>query len=252
MREAGEVADDENVRMPGEAAVGLDHDPAGAIERRTGALAPATRPSGEACTPAAQRTVRAAMRSLVPPRCRVTLSASMAVTRVCVQHRHPELRELHRGLCRQLWRKRRQQTVFAFDQQDAASAGLMARKSCFSVWRAISPSAPASSTPVGSAADEHERQPRALRLGIGLALGRLEREQDAPADLGGVLDRLEPGGERRPVGVAEVVMAGPGGDDQRVVAELAVAEHHTSLQRIDVDHLGQQHARVLLPLEHAA
>ena len=50
-----------------------------------------------------------------------------------------------------------------------ACAGSMRRKSRTSAWRAISAIAPASSTPVGPAADDHEGQQRAALGRVGLA-----------------------------------------------------------------------------------
>ena len=72
-----------------------------------------------------------------------------------------------------------------------ASCGLIDRKSLRSVSWAISPSAPASSTPVGPPPIEHERHPRLALDGIGLALGGLERDQDPAPDLRRVVDGLE-------------------------------------------------------------
>ena len=106
----------------------------------------------------------------------------------------------------------------------AASRGSMWRKSWRTVSLAISPSAPASSTPVGPPPTMTKfSQARALRR-VGLALGALEGQQQAAADLGGVLDRLQAGSELLPLVVAEIVVRGAGGDDQRVVGHLAVAQ----------------------------
>ncbi len=57
------------------------------------------------------------------------------------------------------------------------------------------------------AADDHEvEQPPALgRIRFGLRL--LERQQDAAAQIGGVVDRLEPGRVRGPVVVTEIGVA---------------------------------------------
>ena len=49
-----------------------------------------------------------------------------------------------------------------------------------------------------SATHDDEGHPRPPLVGIGLALGRLERDEDAAADLGRVLDGLEPWRERAP------------------------------------------------------
>ena len=94
------------------------------------------------------------------------------------------------------------------------SVGSIERKSRRSVWRAISPSAPASSTPVGPPPTTTNVSHSRCAHRIVLALGRLVREEDPAPDLERVLDRLEPGRERRPLVVAEVRVARAGRDDQ--------------------------------------
>ena len=107
-------------------------------------------------------------------------------------------------------------------------------------WREISASAPASSTPVGSAADDDEGQPLAAVLGI--ALGHLVGEQHAAADLERVLDALEAGREGRPLVVAEVGVGRAGGEDEVVVGELAVGQDELLRGEVDADRL-RQHDR---------
>ena len=68
-----------------------------------------------------------------------------------------------------------------------------------------------------AAADDHERQPLLAQLGIALALGELERGQDAAADLGRLLERLEAGREALPPLLAEVGVLRAGCDDRVVV-----------------------------------
>ena len=98
-----------------------------------------------------------------------------------------------------------------------------------------------------AAADEDERHPGAAPLGIGLPLGGLERDQDPAPDLEGVLDRLEPGRDGRPLRVVEVGVVGAGGDDQRVVGDRA-AVGHQDLRRsgIEADRLAEDDRRVAL------
>ena len=106
-----------------------------------------------------------------------------------------------------------------------ASCGRIDRKSERSVSLAISPSAPASSTPVGPPPTSDEGHPLPAPVGICLALRRLERDQDPAPDLRRVVDGLETRRVRRPVVVAEVAVPGAGRDDQRVVREVeAVTE----------------------------
>ena len=106
-----------------------------------------------------------------------------------------------------------------------ASGGLIERKSRLSVSLAISPSAPASSTPVGPPPTTTNVIHSRAALEVLLALGRLEGDEDAAPDLERVVDRLEAGGVRRPVVVAEVRVTRARGHDQRVVGERPAVGH---------------------------
>ena len=75
-----------------------------------------------------------------------------------------------------------------------------------------------------AAADDPERQHRAPRFVAAFVFGRLEREQDAPPQLGGILERLQARRDRRPVVVAEVGVRGPGRQDQVVVPDMAARQ----------------------------
>ena len=77
-----------------------------------------------------------------------------------------------------------------------AVRGSMRRKSRASVCRAISANAPAISTPVGPPPTTTNVSQLPHGLAVGLALGLLERDQDAPADLERVLEALQPRRER--------------------------------------------------------
>ena len=129
----------------------------------------------------------------------------------------------------------------------------MARKSRLSVACAISPRAPASSTPVGPPPTRTNRHPGATQLRIGLALGGLERDQDPPPDLEGVLDRLEPGRDARPLRVVEVGVMGAGRDHERVVRDRAtVGQQDLPCLGIDPDRLAEDDRRVALLAQHRA
>src|SRR4026207_808213 len=97
--------------------------------------------------------------------------------------------------------------------------GSIERKSRFRVSRAISPRAPASSAPVGPAPTTTNVIHSARRTRAAPLPRPRERYGDPPRYLGGILDRLEPGGVLRPGVVAEVGETGPGRDDERVVAD---------------------------------
>ena len=97
----------------------------------------------------------------------------------------------------------------------------------------------------GTAAGDDEHQPGAPELGVGLPLGGLERDEDPPPDLGRIVDRLQPGRERRPVVAPEIAVAGARGDDEGVVGHgRAVRERDVARVRGDADRLAQQHPGV--------
>ncbi len=130
-----------------------------------------------------------------------------------------------------------------------ASDGLIARNSRRSVWRAISPSAPASSTPVGPASDDHEREERAPLHGIRRDLRPLEREQDAAPHLDRVLERLQARRRGLPIAVSEVVVPHACGDDEKIVRELAVRSQDAAAGDVDSGHVFEQDARVSASLQ---
>ena len=93
---------------------------------------------------------------------------------------------------------------------------------------------------------------RAPRVGVGLALGLLEGEQDAAADLERVLEALETGRERLPVLVAEIGVARAGREHEVVVAEAAVFQHELVRRDVDRHGLREQHAGVGLAAQDGA
>ena len=79
---------------------------------------------------------------------------------------------------------------------------------------------PASSTPVGPGADDDDREPLVALDRVGRRLGHLERAEEAPAQLQGVVDRLHARRVEGELVVTEVRLAGAGGDDEAVVGDL--------------------------------
>ena len=132
-----------------------------------------------------------------------------------------------------------------------------ARKSRRSVSRAISAIWPASSTPVGPAPTTTNVSQAARRLGVVLDLGRLERSEDPAPHVERALERLDVRRDGSPFVVAEVGVAGPGGDDQRVVRELALGvavrqplQEDAARRRGRTADLAEDHADVAVALEH--
>ena len=73
-----------------------------------------------------------------------------------------------------------------------------------------------------------------------LALGGLVGQQHAAADLLGLLEALESGGQCLPVIVAEVRVAGAGGKNQSVIPDLPFIEHEPASGEIDLFDLGEE------------
>ena len=93
--------------------------------------------------------------------------------------------------------------------------------------------APAISTPVGPPPTTTKVSSRAPLGRVGLGLGLLEGEQDAPAQIGRVVDRLQAGRERRPVVVTEIGVPRAGRDDQIVVGNAPAFGDHLVARGVD-------------------
>ena len=74
----------------------------------------------------------------------------------------------------------------------------------------------------------------------------LERQQDAPADLGRVLDLLQARRDRFPLVMAEVVVPRAGRDDQIVVRDAPLSDQHLARGGIDAGDVAEQDGRVAL------
>ncbi len=70
---------------------------------------------------------------------------------------------------------------------------------------------------------------------------RSKATQNPPPQRGGVFQCLQAGRERLPFVMAEVCMAGAGGENERVVGQgVAVVEQHALVRCIDAGHCGEQ------------
>jgi hypothetical protein len=149
-------------------------------------------------------------------------------------------------------RERRQQTVFAFDQDDPGGrrvegAELAHERAARDV------SQRAGQFHAGRpAAHDDEREPRSPDGRVAFALGRFERREDTASDLGGVFDELESRRESSPLVVAEIEVIAAGGDHEGVVFEFAVGKDEPSVFEIEVGRFGQEDLSVLLPFENGS
>ncbi len=98
--------------------------------------------------------------------------------------------------------------------------------------------------------DHDEREPRLSFPLVLRGLGGLEGVKDPTPHRRGIVDGLQTRRHVLPGVVSEVVVTHPRRDDQRIVGNGANAGVHTTTCRVDVGDLGEQHARVALPLEH--
>jgi hypothetical protein len=103
-----------------------------------------------------------------------------------------------------------------------------------------------------SGADDDERQQPAPLLRVALALGRLERQQHPPPHLERVVQRLQAGCARLPLRVAEVGVRCAGGDNQIVVRDLIAVDRHALCRQIDRLDVGEQHLDISLTAQHPA
>ena len=205
-------------RWPGMRQVGLDQHAPGAVERRRPACAPAARPPRP--PPRGRCASRSARRRASTP------SASMPVTRGAGPHLDAEAaRAAPAAFAESVGGVGGEHPRPPFEQDDArAGVGSMRRKSRASAWRAISASAPASSTPVGPAADDHEGQPGAAALGSGSrsAASKAKSTRRRISSASSML--LRPGASGAHSSWPKMRMRRAGREDQVVVGELAVGE----------------------------
>ena len=126
----------------------------------------------------------------------------------------------------------------------------MWRNAPFRVWSASSAIWPAISTPVGPAPTTVNVSSFSRRSGSLDRSACFERAEDATAQLQRVVDRLHAGRELGEVVVAEVRLAGAGGDDQAVVRRfVGVAEQLRDdglARQVDVRDVAEQHLDVVL------
>ena len=152
--------------------------------------APSVAPSGEAATPAAHSTVAA---SIAPSPISTRPGATLGHRRVrCGPRRRGARGRCRADVAQRLRERRRAPPGPPSSSRMRAELGSKWRKSRASDCRAISASAPASSTPVGPPPTTTNVSSACASRGSGLALGPLERQQHAAPDLQRILERLQP------------------------------------------------------------
>ena len=103
-----------------------------------------------------------------------------------------------------------------------------------------------------AAANDDERQERPTPRLVGFTLRSLEREEHPPAHHQRIVKRLEPRCAFLPVVVPEVRVRGAGGNDEKVVRRLTVAQDHPLTCRVDRASIGEKHFHVPLLAKNPA
>ena len=202
------VADREDLRHARHGQVGLDHDPAGAVGR---SVEPAR----------GLRGLHAGGPDHRPRRHELVADTDAAVVAAGDRHAAANLgaEPLQRagGIVRELRREGRQHPRPRLDQDHPRLAGVdvaeLARQRLLGQLGDDAGELHAGRT----AADDAEGHQRPAILGIGLALGTLEGEQQPAADRRRVLERLQARGRGLPFVVAEIGVPRAGREHQRVV-----------------------------------
>ena len=212
--------------------------------------------NGDACTPAAQMTVRAAMRSVVPSfRLTSTPRASTPVTRAPRRSSTPRSVSSSVAARDRLWPNVARGSsppstmITRIDRgsNDTEVAPQRARRELANLARDLDSG--------GTGADDDDGEPFALLRRVSRDLGDLERAEDAPAQLERVVDRLHTRREQRELVVPEVRLVGAGGDDQAVVRDLQLVHaelpglDHLAVE-IEALDLGQLDLHVLVLAQH--
>ena len=246
------VADGEDLGVAGEAQVGLDRDPAAAVELRAGRLGelggqrrcddargPHRRARGDPLAVLDQHAVR------------VDIHHGVSGQRRDAQPFQRPVR-----LLRQRLRERREHAVAVLDQQDANLVVIEPREGSPRLTRDLGDLA--GELDAGwPGADDGERQPRGPALRVALDLGGLEGAIDARTDAERVVERLHRGRVRAPLVVAEVRVARAGGDDQRVVGDgqrlrVRRLREHLPAHDVEAGDVREHDPDVALALEHRA
>ena len=236
---------------PGQRQVGVDLDAPGPVRAGAGGRARATSAMPAVRTPAAQTTVRVAIRSVsLADLDRHAACVDVGDHRV-LAHRHAELAELLGRLRRGRLAERGDHALAGVEQDHPRRARVDPPEVALHRVAREDRELPGDLDAGRPAADDDERQPLVAGGGIGSALGLLEGAEDPVAEVDRVLERLQPARDLLPLVVAEVGRLAAAGDDQAVVVEpLAAVEHDLSPLDVDVGHRGHQRGRVRLALEH--
>ena len=255
--EGDHVADDEDLGVARQREVGVDGDPAGAVERGAGLVRerPAQRARLHTGRPHLGDGADALLAAVL------VLHDQAALVDLRDQRAEHDLDaealELLLGPGAEPGAERRQHLRCRVDQYDArVVAADRTEVAGQGAVRELGDLAGHLDAGRSGADDDEGQQVVDVLAARGADLGQLERAEDPPAQLEGVVDALHARGELGEVVVAEVGLAGAGGDDQRVVRRRQLAPEDLRGDRpgleVDVDDLAEQDLGVLLPRQHLA
>src|SRR5215471_13213085 len=96
---------------------------------------------------------------------------------------------------------------------------------------------PSQLDPSRATAHDDECHPNLPQLFIVFEFRRLERRENAVANVRGIFERLEPWCERLPLVVAKILVMSAGSYDQRVIGKLAAVAQHLAALGVDASDL---------------
>jgi hypothetical protein len=227
--EVRKIADDEDLAVTGDGAVGLDRDAERAAERRR---LHASRPED-----------RGGLDALVlqPDAVRIDVDDPAAQPDL-----HAETFDLPARLLREVAGKAGQHLVVRLDENDARAARVDAAEIILQRLVHHAGHRAGQLHPCRARADHDEgEQPGAPRR-FRFPFGALERAQKASPDLERILDRLEPGRVHLPFIVAEVRVPQSRRDDEVVVIEGSVVDVDPALPRVDAGHFTEVDLEIAL------
>ena len=96
----------------------------------------------------------------------------------------------------------------------------------------------------GTTAHDHHRLQKTATIAIRGLLRLLQGREHPSPDLIGMLEDFHRRRQFTPLLVTEVSAAGAGGQDQAVVTQATIVEHHLPVLGIEIDHLTKQHLHI--------
>ena len=209
---------------------------------------------GDACTPAAQMTMCAAIRSVPSLVCTSTPCTSMPVTREPIRSSTPSFSSASRGAGREVVAEGRERFLAPVHQQDAHRGRIEGPEVVAETAHRELSDLPGDLDAGRSGADHDDREP-VLALGrVARGLGHFERAEDPAAELERVVEGLHPRRKERELVVTEVRLPDAAGHDETVVGHLdgrvqgTLREHDPAVE-VEARHLGELDPDVLVPVQ---